>query len=256
MTTTPEPDRVKHRWCPSTGGNEWTPSKWTDDSITSPYEERDSKESEVLEVYNNAFSRLAANTGFGEITPLESRLITKWEKTSKRQQKACIARATEACRVVCGVIAPEDGEKLFEAMRSTDESISEELRLLMIAHRDAPTQNLKTQILSIYAYRFPTKKLIELHQPYGKVTNWQIKRARAHATTVGPGEPLHKEIQHRVRIDKTKLDHFLEFVNRPYFYQDVSYGTRKLKLDNGETITMPNIIRTVTRSTIIAQYVG
>ncbi len=58
MTTTPEPDRVKHRWCPPTGGNEWTPSEWTDDSITSPYEERDSKESEVLEVYSNAFSRL------------------------------------------------------------------------------------------------------------------------------------------------------------------------------------------------------
>ncbi len=125
MTTTPKPDRVKHRWCPSTGGNEWTPSKWTDDSITSPYEERDSKESEVLEAYNNTFSRLAANTGFGEITPLESRLITKWEKTSKMQQKASIARATEACRVVCGVFAPEDGEKLFEAIRSTDESISE-----------------------------------------------------------------------------------------------------------------------------------
>jgi hypothetical protein len=158
--------------------------------------------------------------------------------------------------VVFEVIAHEDGEKLFEAVRSPNEDISEELRLLMIAHRDAPTRNLKTQILSIYDYRFPTKKLIELHKPYGNVTNWHIKRARAHATTVGPGEALHKETQHRVRIDKTKLDHFLEFVNRPYFYQDVSYGTRKLKLDNGETITMPNIIRTVTRSTIIGQYFG
>ena len=54
--------------------------------------------------------------------------------------------------------------------------------------------------------------------------------------------------------EKAKLDHFIDFINRPYFYQDVSYGTRKLKLDNGETITMPNIVRTVTRATIIAQY--
>ncbi len=61
-------------------------------------------------------------------------------------------------------------------------------------------------MLGIYAYLFPTKKLIELHQPYGKVTKRQIKRTRAHATTVGPDEPLHKEIQHRVRIDKTELD--------------------------------------------------
>ena len=80
------------------------------------------------------------------------------------------------------------------------------------------------------------------------VTNWQIKRARAHANNVGPGEPVHKGIQHRVRIDKAKLDHFIDFINQRYFYQDVSYGTRKLKLDNGETITMPNIVRTVCHS--------
>ena len=84
---------------------------------------------------------------------------------------------------------------------------------------------------------------------------WQIKKVRAHANNVGPGKPVHKGIQHRVRIDKTKLDHFIDFINRPYFYQDVSYGTRKLKLDNGETITMPNIVHTVTRATIIVQYV-
>ncbi|KAK3730384.1 hypothetical protein QZH41_004673 [Actinostola sp. cb2023] len=32
----------------------------------------------------------------------------------------------------------------------------------------------------------------------------------------------------------TKLDHFLTFVNRPYFYQDVAYGNRTLKLDNAK----------------------
>ncbi|KAK3705287.1 hypothetical protein QZH41_008174 [Actinostola sp. cb2023] len=60
---------------------------------------------------------------------------------------------------------------------------------------------------------------------------------------------------HRVRIDMTKVDHFIEFVDRPYFYQDVSYGSKLLKLDSGETIEMPNVVRTVTRSTMISQYV-
>ena len=36
--------------------------------------------------------------------------------------------------------------------------------------------------------------------------------------------------------------------------QDVAYGTRKLKLDSGETILMPNVIRTAIPSRIIAQY--
>ena len=49
-----------------------------------------------------------------------------------------------------------------------------------------------------------------------------------------------------------KLDHFLTFVDRPYFYQDVAYGQRTLKLESGERLAMPNIIRTVTRSTMIA----
>ena len=42
-----------------------------------------------------------------------------------------------------------------------------------------------------------------------------------------------EKIHHRVRIDMTKVDHFVEFINRPYFCQDVSYRTKFLKLDSG-----------------------
>ena len=42
-----------------------------------------------------------------------------------------------------------------------------------------------------------------------------------------------EKVHHRVHIDMTKVDHFVEFINRPYFYQDVSYGTKFLKLDSG-----------------------
>ncbi|KAL9956227.1 hypothetical protein ACROYT_G037675 [Oculina patagonica] len=51
-----------------------------------------------------------------------------------------------------------------------------------------------------------------------------------------------------------KVEHFVEFTNRPYFYQDVSYGSEILTLDSGEKIEMPNVVRTVTRSTMIEQY--
>ena len=51
-----------------------------------------------------------------------------------------------------------------------------------------------------------------------------------------------------------KVDHFVEFINRPFFYQDVSYGSRIFKLDNGKTMEIPNVVRTVTRSTMISQY--
>ena len=48
-----------------------------------------------------------------------------------------------------------------------------------------------------------------------------------------------------MRIDTTKLEHFLTFVDQPYFYQDVSFGMRKVRLDSGQLMIMPNVVRTV-----------
>ena len=46
----------------------------------------------------------------------------------------------------------------------------------------------------------------------------------------------------------------MEFKSRPYYYQDVAFGSRKLKLESGEELVMPNVVRTVERCTIINQY--
>ena len=42
-----------------------------------------------------------------------------------------------------------------------------------------------------------------------------------------------------------KVNHFVDFANRPYFYQDVACG---------EKLAMPNVVCTVTRTTMITQY--
>ena len=70
----------------------------------------------------------------------------------------------------------------------------------------------------------------------------------------GPGSIPEKTVSHRVRIDQSKLDHFLSFIYRPYFYQDVAFGMCTMTLNSREKIEMPNVIRTVTRSTMIALY--
>ena len=124
----------------------------------------------------------------------------------------------------------------------------------MQAYSAAKTRNVKTQILSLYDYRYPARTLQRIHETFAKLTSWQIKRARAHARECSPGSSVEKQHSHRVRLLPAKLDHFLDFVNRPYFYQDVAFGTRKLKLKSGEKLTMPNIIRKVTRATMIRQY--
>ena len=90
--------------------------------------------------------------------------------------------------------------------------------------------------------------------PYGKLLTWEIKQARSHANLQGHGTIPETIMKHRVRLDMGKVDTFVHFVNRLYFYQDVSYGSKILVLVNGDIIEMPNVVRTVTRSTMIEQY--
>ena len=124
----------------------------------------------------------------------------------------------------------------------------------MQAYSNAMTSTLKTQILSLYSYRYPVKTLQKIHESYSKLSEWQIRRAGAHARECGLGSLVEKSPCHRVRLPPIKLDHFLDFANRPYFYQDVSFRARKLRLSSGEKITMLDVIRKVTRSTIVKQY--
>ena len=108
--------------------------------------------------------------------------------------------------------------------------------------------------LKVSNYRFSTEKLMKYHEPYEPPTRWQIKPARKHSKEIGPGIPQEKTVQHRIRLPMAKVDHFIDFVNRPYFYQDVAYGTRVIKLATGEKLAMPNDVRTVTRTIMISQY--
>ena len=192
-------------------------------------------------------------------TPLTSRLKTSWDNATELDRQKCEEKARQGCLLVCEVVAPNARHDLFDALcksrpKETEDDISKEVTLLMTAYRDAPTKTVKLQILSLYAYGFSTEKLMKYHEPYEPLTRWQVKQARKHAKEKGPGMPQEKTFQHRIRLPMVKVDHFIDFINRPYFYQDVAYGTRVIKLETGEKLVMPNVVRTVTRSTMIHQY--
>ncbi len=85
------------------------------------------------------------------------------------------------------------------------------------------------KVLSIYAYEHTIAVLQKIHEPYAKVSQRQIKRARAHARINGPGASITKESHHRIYLDMEKVDHFVDFVNRPYSHQDVAFGMYELK---------------------------
>ena len=189
-----------------------------------------------------------------------SQLKLPLKTVSEKDKSKILEKASEDCLLVCKIMSPLNAEELFESMirskeeKTNDFPVSEDLVVLMTAYKNASTRNLKRQILSLYAYRYPVCTLQKVHEPYENLSTWQIKQARLHARSCGPGSYPATEKQHRVRLDMAKVEHFVEFVNRPCFYQDLSFGSKILKLDNGEKIEMPNVVRTVTRSTMISQY--
>jgi hypothetical protein len=84
---------------------------------------------------------------------------------------------------------------------------------MMTSYREAASRKLKLQILSLYAYSYTAKKLMQLHEQYERLTKWKIKQAHAHAKKVGPGIPVEKLKHHRVHINTEKSDHFINFIN-------------------------------------------
>ena len=120
---------------------------------------------------NESLQALEKRSHEGRTSPITSLMETTWAKVSREEQTYFVKKATEACKIVCSAIAPGDGEKLFHAVCKPDDPNEEnELQPLLEAHRDAPSKETKTQILSIYANKYPAKELIELHKMYEPIT--------------------------------------------------------------------------------------
>ena len=183
--------------------------------------------------------------------------VNCWEKCSFPEKSEFFQKAEEAYQLVCDVMPPRDGKALFQAVVDHEQkcktAIDIGLQTLIVAYQNAPTKSLETQIMSIYADRFSAKERKRIHQQFENFSDRQIKKARAQAKSEGPGVPIEKIPRHRIRIQQRQLDHFLEFTMRPYYYQDVAYGTRTIKLENGEEFVIPNVVRTVAECTIINQ---
>ena len=110
---------------------------------------------------------------------------------------------------MCNVIAPSDGDKLFQAVviQYKGESGDEGLQVLVA----------ETQIVRIYASRFTAAELKEIHRPFENLSDRQIKKARTQANIEGLGLRERKILKRRIRIDQRKLDHFLKFTMRPAY---------------------------------------
>ena len=101
------------------------------------------KDRDVLQVYNEAMSSIAS--------PLSFRLVSEWDLATANERALCLDQVDEACRAVCSVIAPRDSEELLQAFEDLApvNVFSNDPQALIVGYKNAPSRNLKTQILSI-----------------------------------------------------------------------------------------------------------
>ena len=143
-------------------------------------------------------ANLADVSGKERIDQLQYQLES-WDQCSDMEKEAFMHKAKEACQLVCDVIAPHDGEVLFQAVqqkKNLGATTDAGLEALVAAYRKAPSKILKTQILSIYGNRFTVKELKAIHRPFENLSDRQIKKARARSSSEGPGIPITKIPQH------------------------------------------------------------
>ena len=119
------------------------------------------------------------------------------------------------------------------------------------AYDQAESWQTKRQILSLFANDFSRRELQTL---IPGLTKWRIDQARQHTTEAGKGQAVPEQTIFRKRIDQGKVDHFISYISQPQLHQDVAFGTKTLKLDSGERIIIPAVVRTLIPSRIIEQY--
>ena len=148
MSTTP----LEQPSFPSNPGSLWTPRKEYEHSPGISSEE-------TVSVYNTARSSIAGKIPGAKFNPLVSQTQTSWDKSSKKEKVQYAEKARYDCMLDCKVIALGDADKLFGAIIEKSEiefPVPRDLEILRSAYKNASSKNLKTQILSLSAYRYST----------------------------------------------------------------------------------------------------
>ena len=122
---------------------------------------------------------------------------------------------------------------------------------VVILYEEAANWYTRQQILSLFVTDYSKTELLALIPGLSK---WRIDEARKHAFQSKPGQPIDPPKITRCRLDAVKVDNFFDFFSSPSFLQDVAYGTRALKLECGQSLEIPNMVRTVTSSNLVHMY--
>ncbi|CAH3154231.1 unnamed protein product [Porites evermanni] len=133
----------------------------------------------------------------------------------------------------------------------TNPSDDKYLRSLAETYENALSWDTRRQVLSIMADLVPYS-VLQRYLP--GITEYRVKAARQHTVQHGRGSGVLISKSPRMRVDYSKLDHFLDFITSPHVILDLPFGERLLSLADGSVLETPNLIRTMIPELVVAQY--
>ena len=209
----------------------------------------------------NGFIR-SAPSARGNVEPVVRQLNIPWKDAAPSTQRYYKQKGQEVINLALDCLAPRQATTLLaELIKKQDaknkhqketNAESGELSRLITLYKEATSWSTKREILSVFVNDYTKARL---QQIIPGLSIWAIDEARKHVAKVGIGKPVPRiEPISRSRLHLTKVDHFLDFISRPNFLQDVAYWTKSLKLSSGDTIEIPNVVRTVIVSRLVDLY--
>ena len=204
----------------------------------------------------NNFLRLAD----GRVSPIRSQLNANVESISSSTARYYRRKGMQSLETALDAIAPGQSKWLLQQVmqqysHSADSDVNAPektlLSRLVTLYEEATNWYTRQQILSVFVGDYSKTELLSF---IPGLTKWRIDEARKHAFLTSPGQIIQPPVLQRCRLDPVRVDHFLDFISSPSFLQDVAYGTKTLKLSDGQTIEIPNVVRTVVSSRLVHLY--
>ena len=238
-------------------------------SLFVPHEDLDSESDELPCVADSNDSRQQLNRflQLRDVSPVCNALSVPWKTAKDRTKRRYLRKAEQSISAVLEVIAPGASQELWkelcdrhmhavckesrENVTSTSETEVKLLEAYAESYLNAQHWSTRRQILSLMADKL---SLNELREFVPTVTSYRYNIARRHRLLHGRAAPVPCNETRRMRIEPAKVEHFISFITSPHVVQDVPFGEKLLKLSTGETIRIPNVIRTMVPERIVQQY--
>lgn len=201
----------------------------------------------------HALNQNIATLSGRRVSPVRFQLNQDVTGAAKSTRSYIKRKAYEVVETTLECIAPGQSRELLklitEPTTMDDKPANEIMKTLISLFDKAPTRQARLKLLAVFVQHFTKTQLKEM---VPGLTTWKIEEARKYADDWDLFEPKGTVI--RYRLDEKKVDHFIDFISSPYYLQDVAYGTRKIRLSNGEVIEIPNMVRTVINARMIKLY--